>query len=470
MHRITARRLSSLLLVTPLLLPAGATKGQGWPEWPVPEDAGFSSEMLEGVRHQWNELDGEPAGAFFVVFKGRVLLAEGRVRENLPCHEAGKAFLSSLFGPWVADGTVDLDTTLSELGIDDSPDQLTPDEQQATIRHLLQSRSGVYIEAACERPGMATSRPPRGSHPPGTFWHYNMWDVNALGTIFRQETETDLFRDFHRTIAHRIGMEDFRASACGYDHEDCSTHPCYSFRMSARDQARFGQLILQNGQWDGEDVIPGEWVREIMGTHSRTPYPGVEFGYMWWLCGPGCFADHTQDRRLHRLHMALSSGLGGQYILVVPDAELVFVTAVDTRLGAELPDEEMWQLLVQVLTSREIVDLKVSKVTASPRVLTAGESLRLKAKIKNLSREPLLPTRVSFFLTRDTDAIWIADSPEVRLGQREKKKVSLTMPVPDTLPPGEYQLVATADDHHDNYDLNRGNNLKVWSKSLRIVD
>jgi hypothetical protein len=297
-----------------------------------------------------------------------------------------------------------------------------------------------------------------------------MWDVNALGTIFRQETETDLFRGFDRTIARPIGMEDFRASACSYDHEDCSTHPCYNFQMSARDRARFGQLILQDGQWENENVLPGEWVPEITGTHSRTPYPGVEFGYMWWLCRPDCFAHHTQDRRLHRLHMVLTSGLGGQYILAVPDADLIFVTAVDTRFGAELADEEMWPLLEQVLTSREIVDLKVSKVTASPRVLTTGESLRLKAKIKNLSREPLLPTTVSFFLTRDTEAIWIADSPVVSLGQRERKKVSLTLPVPDILTPGEYELVAAVDDHHDNYDLNRGNNLKVWSKTLRIVD
>jgi CubicO group peptidase (beta-lactamase class C family) len=82
---------------------------------------------------------------------------------------------------------------MADLGIDDSPPSLTAEEKQATVRHLLQARSGVYHVALAESPAVAAARPPRGSHPPGTFWYYDNWDFDALGTISEQETGAGIF-------------------------------------------------------------------------------------------------------------------------------------------------------------------------------------------------------------------------------------------------------------------------------------
>jgi CubicO group peptidase (beta-lactamase class C family) len=89
-------------------------------------------------------------------------------------------------------------------------------------------------------------RPKRNSHAPSTFWYYNNWDFNALGTIFENKTGTKIFKEIEVRIAKPFQMEDFGASYCRYlshaDYKDApvSMHRYYHFRMSARDLARFG--------------------------------------------------------------------------------------------------------------------------------------------------------------------------------------------------------------------------------------
>ncbi len=117
------------------------------------------------------------------------------------CHALRKSFLSSLYGIYVGSGVIDTTKTLEELGIDDIPTSLTPEEKQARVADLLKSRSGVYHEAAAEAPEMAAERPERGSHPPGTFFYYNNWDFNVAGVIFEQETGVGNFQAFEREIS-----------------------------------------------------------------------------------------------------------------------------------------------------------------------------------------------------------------------------------------------------------------------------
>ena len=75
---------------------------------------------------------------------------------------------------------------------------------------LLRARSGVYLAAAGEVDAMRDARPPRGSHAPGTFWYYNNWDFNVLGTIYRRVTGEDIFQAIEAHIAKPIGMQDYR--------------------------------------------------------------------------------------------------------------------------------------------------------------------------------------------------------------------------------------------------------------------
>ena len=79
-----------------------------------------------------------------------------------------------------------------ELKINDSPDQLSAQEQSATVRMLIQSRSGVYHSYVGGSPGMKKGQSKRNSYKPGSHWYYNNWDFNTLGTIFEQETKTSI--------------------------------------------------------------------------------------------------------------------------------------------------------------------------------------------------------------------------------------------------------------------------------------
>src|SRR4029079_8257023 len=127
----------------------------------------------------------------------------------------------------VAEGKIDTARTLAELGIDEKSTPLTTEERQARVLDLLLARSGVYLPAAAEIDAMRDARPKRGSHPPGTFWYYNNWDFNVLGTIFRQATGEDLFQAFDRRIAKPIGMQDYRPADGEYSLEAPSEHAAF---------------------------------------------------------------------------------------------------------------------------------------------------------------------------------------------------------------------------------------------------
>ncbi|MBM3791618.1 MAG: beta-lactamase family protein, partial [Acidobacteria bacterium] len=124
-----------------------------------PEAVGYSSHRLEEAA-RFAEQTGY--AAIMVLYDGQVLFSWGEVDKNFNCHSIRKPLLSALYGIHVAEGHINLDSSLEQLGIDDIPPGLTVAEKQATIRELLQSRSGVYHEAAGETQEMMDARPPRG--------------------------------------------------------------------------------------------------------------------------------------------------------------------------------------------------------------------------------------------------------------------------------------------------------------------
>jgi len=160
--------------------------------------------------------------------------------------------------------------------------------ETATVGDLLKARSGIYHPALYETPGMAQRRPLRGSHPPGTFWYYNNWDFNALGTIYERATGESIFAAFEHRIARPIGMHDYQSSDGEYFRGADSEHPAYPIRMSARDLARFALLYLHEGSWKGRQIVPSAWIRESTQSYSQVSElgPGQGYGYMWWIGFP----------------------------------------------------------------------------------------------------------------------------------------------------------------------------------------
>jgi dihydroorotase/N-acyl-D-amino-acid deacylase len=255
--------------------------------------------------------------ALFIVKDGVVVEDWGETKRKFMCHSMRKSILSALYGIHVASDEIDLTKTLADLGIDDNEPSLTDEEKRATVLDLLQARSGVYHPALAETPEMKAARPPRYSHPHGTFWYYNNWDFNALGTIFERLTGARIFEDFQRRLSGPLGMEDFEPADAEYSRGKTSIHPAYPFRLSARDLARVGYLYAQKGRWRGTMIVPQDWVRRstaAVSDASRQSLAGDAYGYMWWVRPKYFFA----------------WGVGGHYVAVVPDRNMVVVHRVNT--------------------------------------------------------------------------------------------------------------------------------------------
>jgi CubicO group peptidase (beta-lactamase class C family) len=112
--------------------------------------------------------------------------------------------------------------------------------------------------------------------------------------------------------------------------------------ITARDAARFGQLYLDGGEFEGTQVIPADWVEdsltrysdEVWVTHARIDRKGryfrdLGYGYQWWSASVG-------DRRVD-----YAAGHGGQYIVLVHDLNMVIVTMGDPFYLVH--DSESWK-------------------------------------------------------------------------------------------------------------------------------
>lgn len=310
--------------------------------FPVAQD--WSFEKLSRALLYAQEIN---STAVVVLYDGQLVLEWGRTTLRIKSHSIRKSLLSALYGVAVQKNLIDLSSTLKVLGIDDRPPCLTSTEKQATVLDLLKSRSGVFHVAASESEGMKRRRPSRGAFAVGEHWYYNNWDFNVLGTIFEKQTNLTIGRAFKEWIADPIGMQDFRPQDVHYRWEKESLHPAYPFWVSARDLARFGQLYLQKGQWDGVEVISANWIDESTTSYSDTSDGG--YGYMWWIHPSGAY---------------YAEGYKGQYLAVIPQREIVIVNRVFTGtpsfncLPLEIRNElKEFERPITGLQFRRLVDL-----------------------------------------------------------------------------------------------------------------
>ena len=302
---------------------AQTTSQNGGPTFPgaswdkaTPEELGWSSARLDEARKFFGTL---PPASIFVVDRGKNVLEWGDSAVRIKISSMRKSLLSALYGIYVAKGRLDLDKTMGQLGIDDDP-PLTPEERQATVRMLLQARSGIYHSFVAGTPAMRENMPSRGSHAPGTFWFYNNWDFNAVGTVFEQELHTTIGGEFHDKIARPTQMQDFHLEDMYYlrsgpdsPEYERSRHPAYHFRMTARDLARFGYLFLRQGNWNGTQIVPAGWVQESTRSYSDAS-DGAGYGYLWWVDGFGLPVKSFS-----------AAGALAKYVIVIPDCDLIVV-------------------------------------------------------------------------------------------------------------------------------------------------
>ena len=300
--------------------------GKSWAHASAQVTAQWSKEKLGAARAY---ADAVRCSAVMIVQGGTIVDEWGDIDKKLDAYSARKSLISSLYGIYSGEGVIDVNQTLEEIGIDDSPEPLTKAEKQARVVDLLRARSGVYHLVDFETQEMQKNRPPRGSHPPGTYFYYNNWDYNVVGTIFEKETHLKIGDAFYQRIAKPIGMEDFQASDVFYFGGPLSIHSAYHFEITARDMARFGLLYLRHGRWNGKQIVPEAWVWKSTHASEMVTWPGRGamggYEYLWWVEYGGVL---IPEATLPGMFSA--RGANGHRILVIPTLDMVIVTRTDT--------------------------------------------------------------------------------------------------------------------------------------------
>lgn len=312
-----------------LTLSFGFTNAQVFPgdEWSFnenPEADGWDRAKLRELRDYI--IDSTVVTGLIIVHKGQIVYNYGDLDENSYIASCRKSVLAMLYGKYVEDGTIDLNKTIEELGIDDV-EGILPIEKSATTQDLISARSGVYHPEGYPG-GMQQFAPERGSVEPGSYWLYSNWDFNVAGYVFEQETGKDIYDEVEDQLAKPLNMQDwYRNLQNKQGDTTISKYLAYPMWFSTRDMARIGLLMLNKGNWDGKQVISESWVNEMVKQrttseeiNSNVPVfkdTGINYGYgyMWWLF------ENMGDDRYKNAYTA--QGAMGQAIAVYPEIDVV---------------------------------------------------------------------------------------------------------------------------------------------------
>lgn len=237
-----------------------------------------------------------------------------------------KSYLSALFGIVYAEGHID---SLDDPTTKYAPSLTGTAYDGTTVRQILTMSSGVafnedYMDfwSDINRMGrtlalgqsmdaFAASLTARDAEP-GTRFHYVSIDTHVLGMIIRGATGEDIPVLLQRHILAPLGME--KAPYYLTDGYGVS-FVLGGLNVTARDYARFGQMIAQGGAWQGRQIVPRDWIDAS--TRPQAP-AGAGYGYQWWIAN-GAGPDEVN-----------AQGIYGQYIWIDRSRNVVIVvTAAD---------------------------------------------------------------------------------------------------------------------------------------------
>jgi len=321
-------RATFLLLITSLLLSC-SIEAQIYPNrnW-----AHNQNPALDGWRDTERStfmryiIDSTNVTGLVIIHKGKIVFEYGDTEENSYIASCRKSILAILYGKYVENGQINLDKSLGELKIEDHA-PLLEIEKSATIKDVISARSGVFLPGS-NGGDFRRLAPKRGSVKPGSYWLYSNWDFNLAGYIFEKETKKNIYDEIEKQLVLPLQMQDWnRSLQLKNGNLEVSKFPAYHIWFSTRDMARVGLLMLRKGKWKDTQVIPKEWVEEMV--TQRTSYQEAQknapilkedgldlgYGYMWWLI------ENTDDNKLKNAYSA--QGALGQNITVYPEIDVV---------------------------------------------------------------------------------------------------------------------------------------------------
>ena len=242
-----------------------------------------------------------------------------------------KSFLSSLFGVLMAEGAV---TSLDDPVTKYAPKLANTAYDGASIRNVLNMASGVvfdedYLDKNSDiiRMGRVialggtlddfTASFSETFAAPGTAWQYVSIDTHVVGMIIRGATGRDIPDLLSEKIIAPLGLEQ----APYYITDGAGTaFVLGGLNLTTRDYARFGQMILQHGEYNGQQIVPADWIAAATAASAPTKPGDRQYGFQWWSpsdARDGEFFGH---------------GIYGQYIYIDrPKGVVIVSTAADRQ-------------------------------------------------------------------------------------------------------------------------------------------
>ncbi len=253
-----------------------------------------------------------------------------------------KSVLSTLVGIAVDDGLVALDDPLAEL-LPKYADQMTPTVASVTLRELLTMQGGFVTDDAA--PGLDLAAVPNavaatlatGTGASNKFG-YSSAGSHLVAAALAEATDMSVLGYARQVLFDPLGVDtepaaepvvdpanipQYLAADFAWPVDRQGIHAGWAFlKLRAADLLAFGQLFLDQGEWHGDRLVSQAWVDEATSTQVELD-ERQSYGYMWWvteLAGRDAFA---------------AEGFGGQLVVVVPELDLVAVTATELELDED---------------------------------------------------------------------------------------------------------------------------------------
>jgi CubicO group peptidase (beta-lactamase class C family) len=224
---------------------------------------------------------------------------------------------------------------LLDMSVDDPQERAALSSTRDTAKEYeAVDEAGGWLPASANsapglRPYLTGLHRPRGEN--GRQFLYLDQSAILIGWVMERAAGEDLARLLSEQLWAKLGAEQD-----GYmllDHQQ-QAYSSAGFNATLRDLGRFGQMMAQNGSYNGRQIVPAEWVKDIRtngagsGLAAPAPWPGHTHGAyrsFWWLSEQSCgrFA---------------GVGLGGQLLIIDPVADMV-VVKLDSTPRPELDDQ-----------------------------------------------------------------------------------------------------------------------------------
>ena len=327
---------------------AGLPGNENWPadawQTATPESQSMDSTVLEGAYDYAFRSEKFTQGV--VIIKNGVLVSE-RYADTRDADSfatswsVAKSFTSALIGIAVRDGLIrDINVSMADF----IPAWQGTEKADITLRHVLMMSSGLDWDESYD-PGAGVSdiirmivltedqleyvvnRPVL--HPPGTVFNYSSGETLLMSAVLEAVTGMSVNDYAQQELFAPLGM----SPAQWWQDGTRRTVLYCCLDTPTRQFARFGLLYARGGQWNGEQLIPSQWVAD-----STVPNDVTErYGYQWWL-----------SERLGPEHRYFSArGHDGQYIYVFPQYDLVVLRNgwYDKYDGEPVADPYLFPLL-----------------------------------------------------------------------------------------------------------------------------